>query len=174
MFGANSQSLQYSLSLAMSHDPRDPTMKASTRTSVFPFLLSHSSIGWYFVFFSLLAFSNDSPLPSYRMVTSMIDTFPSPCHNTKSGLRSLGAFFTFCSRYRSPSDSGIAFTSHLRMVLCLSLISPALGVQAFNTWPSVCASCLHFGQVVSRWGFPALLITTFVGSRFSLPLIANR
>ena len=60
------------------------------------------------------------------------------------------------------------------MVLCLSRIRPAFGVQAFRTWPSVSGAWWHFGQVVSISGWPTLFATVFVGRRFSRARIAKR
>ena len=65
------------------------------------------------------------------------------------------------------------------MVLCLSRIRPAFGVQAFSmqafsTWPSVSGPWWYFGQVVSISGWPALFTTVFVGRRFSRARIAKR
>jgi len=155
-----------------SHDPSEPITRVWTWTWLYASCsVSQVRRPLYFCNFSALALANASAPDSYATVTSTtVVALDAWLTTTRSGRRLAGEN-AFSTKMSFPWVL-TALTRRFRMPLCLSLMRPTLGVQAFKTCPSVSLE-LHFLHAVEEVFFMRHFIVA-TGRRLSLARMAKR
>ena len=139
--------------------PSNPTTSAAVDTCMPLVEPNHSAMGEYLVILASLTSFSASTQDSKGTVMSAMTAYVGPI-TTISGRKLPGESGMHCSTYRSPSESGIALTTLCRILLCLSLIRGAFGVQAFKICAMVSGADPHLRHV-SFSILRALLATPF-------------